>query len=394
MTASGSTADSVDFGREGLLRGLTDAHEREARVALLRELRQAGVSLDELRRATAQDRLALLPSEVVLTRDCRYTLAELLERTGISAGFMARDRLALGLPQLAAEDREFTEQDVESMRVVKQLLDAGVSEESFLDLAHVAGRASAQFAEAILTMLGHLMVRPDDTERDFALRMGQFASAFMPSLDSLVGTPVRQHLRELARRDLIGRAEIEAGKLPATRPIAVSFADLVGFTRIGDADAARISHVVARLGDLAGEAAVPPVRLVKLIGDAAMLVSSDAGALVDATLTLVAAADRESDLPALRAGAAFGDALSQGGDWYGRPVNLASRITPLAPPGGVVVTAALRDRVANPRGWEPIEQAQLKGIPDPGALYRLRSEPGRGQNRTRIRGQRDHRAGR
>jgi adenylate cyclase len=307
----------------------------------------------------------------------RYTLAELLERTGISAEFMARDRLALGLPQLAAEDREFTEGDLESMRAVKQLLDAGVSEESFLDVARVAGRASAQFAEAILTMLGQLMLRAGDTEHDFALRMAQFTSAFMPSLDSLVATPVRLHLRELARRELISRAEIEAGKLPDTRPIAVSFSDLVDFTRIGEhADTARISNVVARLGDLAGEVAAPPVRLVKLIGDAAMLVSTDADALIDATLTLVVAVDRERDLPALRAGAAFGDALNQGGDWYGRPVNLASRITALAPAGGVIATAALRERVAVARGWEPIAAAKLKGIADSGILYRIRSRPG------------------
>jgi adenylate cyclase len=370
-------ADPVDFLPEELMGGLTNARDRRARVALLRELLQAGVSLEELRRAAVQDRLALLPSEVVLTRDCRYTLAELLDRTGISAEFMARDRLALGLPQLAAEDREFTEQDLESMRAVKQLLDAGVSEESFLDLARVAGRASAQFAEAIVAMLGQLMLRAGDTEHDFAVRMAQFTSAFMPSLDSLVATPVRQHLRELARRELIGRAEIEAGKLPETWPIAVSFADVVDFTRIGEhADAPRISEVVARLGDLAGEVAAPPVRLVKLIGDAAMLVSGDADALIDATLTLVAAADRERDLPALRAGAAFGDALNQGGDWYGRPVNLASRVTALAPAGAVIATAGLRERVGDTRRWEPIAAAKLKGIADPGTLYRIRSSPG------------------
>lgn len=165
MTAGdASTADPVDFDREGLLDGLTDPRERKARGALLRELLQAGVSLAELRRAVAQDRLALLPSEVVLTRDCRYTLTELLERIGISAEFMARDRLALGLPQLSPDDREFTEQDLESMRAVKQLLDAGVSEDSFLELARVAGRASAQFAEGILAMLGQLMLRTGDTE--------------------------------------------------------------------------------------------------------------------------------------------------------------------------------------------------------------------------------------
>lgn len=92
-------------------------------------------------------------------------------------------------------------------------------------------------------------------------------------------------------------------------------------------------------------------------------------------MTLVAAVDRDRDLPALRAGAAFGEALNQGGDWYGRPVNLASRITALAPPGGVIATAALRDRVGNSLGWQAIQATNLKGIADPGMLYRVLPEP-------------------
>ena len=73
------------------------------------------------------------------------------------------------------------------------------------------------------------------------------------------------------------------------------------------------------------------MRLVKLIGDAAMLVGPEPGAVLDAALDLVgAAAEEGEDFPLLRAGVASGQAIPRGGDWYGRPVNLASRITAIA----------------------------------------------------------------
>ena len=59
--------------------------------------------------------------------------------------------------------------------------------------------------------------------------------------------------------------------------------------------------------------------------------------MLDAALALVEAAEREGeDFPLLRAGVAAGGALPRGGDWYGRPVNLASRITAIARPGSVL----------------------------------------------------------
>ena len=74
-----------------------------------------------------------------------------------------------------------------------------------------------------------------------------------------------------------------------------------------------------------------------MLGDAAMLVSPDNDALLDAAIALIEAAEVEGQgFPSLRAGVARGAALSRAGDWYGRPVNLASRITDIAYPGSVL----------------------------------------------------------
>ncbi len=97
---------------------------------------------------------------------------------------------------------------------------------------------------------------------------------------------------------------------------------------------------------MATAVAEPPVRLVKTIGDAAMLVANEAEPLLRASLALIAAAEAEGDeFPLLRAGLATGPVLPQSGDYYGRSVNLASRITGVARPGSVVVDQATHDCV-------------------------------------------------
>ncbi len=89
-------------------------------------------------------------------------------------------------------------------------------------------------------------------------------------------------MREQIRHDVFGDREIAEG-VESGREIAVAFADLVGFTKLGERlDPAEIGRLTDRLGELAGDVAGGPVRLVKLIGDAAMLSSNDPGALLDA----------------------------------------------------------------------------------------------------------------
>ena len=74
------SAVAIDFASEGLLDGAGDERAREARLELLRTLEAEGFELDELRRATQEGRLALLPVERVLDGEGpRYTQEELVE---------------------------------------------------------------------------------------------------------------------------------------------------------------------------------------------------------------------------------------------------------------------------------------------------------------------------
>ena len=111
----------------------------------------------------------------------------------------------------------------------------------------------------------------------------------------------------MTQSEAINVAERTGGRLPGSREIAVCFADLVGFTRLGEeVPPDELGRLAVRLEALAGDAAEPPVRLIKTIGDAAMLTSTEPEPLLDATLALLEAADAEGDdFPQLRAGAAL-----------------------------------------------------------------------------------------
>ena len=366
------SADDVDFAAEGLLEGIAPG-ARDRRVELLRQLLEAGVGLAELKRAAAEDRLEALPMELVFTRGARHSAAEALRTSGLSEDFVRRDFLALGLPMPPLEERSLTDADLESWQMLKQVLDAGLPEERVLELARVAGRTGAQLAEAIVDNFVRTFARGGESSDDTGLRFADLVDALLPAVGPLVEAPVRLHLREIVRHETVSRVEEIARGLPGAREVSVCFADLVGFTRMSEAGAVELAGETAtRLEALAAEVAEPPVRFVKLIGDAAMLAAADATVLVAAAARLLAAVDRDDALPRLRVGVASGTALNRGGDWYGRPVNLASRVTGTAEPGQLVVTTPVASATRETFRWDPIGTRELKGIAQPVELFRLR----------------------
>ena len=113
------------------------------------------------------------------------------------------------------------------------------------------------------------------------------------------------------------------------------------------------------------------MRVVKLIGDAVMLVSPKPEPMLDATLRLVESAGEDERYPPLRAGVACGEAVHRWGDWFGTPVTLASRLTTRARPSTVLVPRRPR---AGGRGYEFSDagRKKLKGFSAPVHAYRAR----------------------
>ena len=124
---------------------------------------------------------------------------------------------------------------------------------------------------------------------------------------------------------------------------------------------------------MATSAVEPPVTLVKAIGDAVLLVAPEPAPLLRSALALVAAADDEGQqFPQLRVGVASGPALRRAGDWYGRSVNLASRVTNVARPGSVLATREVRDAAREEFHWSFAGDRRLKGVSGAVPLYRAR----------------------
>jgi class 3 adenylate cyclase len=118
------------------------------------------------------------------------------------------------------------------------------------------------------------------------------------------------------------------------------FADLVGFTALTDAEgderAAAVGAALQRRVRVV--AADHQAEVVKAMGDAAMIRCCDPASAVRLALRLVAAVDADPALPPIRVGVHSGSAVSHDGDWYGRAVNVASRLCSVAAGGEVLVS--------------------------------------------------------
>jgi adenylate cyclase len=366
-------SERIDYEAEGLLDGL-EGQARADRRLLLEGLAEEGVPLSELRRTTASGTVLFLPADRVIVGSERYTAAQVAEMSGVEADFLVAARRAMGLPIPDPDDPVYTEAEVESAERIVLARQAGISDEEILDLLRVLSRGLSQAAESLRLLPLKLVLEPGMSESELARRYGQAAAQLYPMVDPMISNVLALHLRHTTQSEVINALERSGGRLPGSREVAVSFADLVGFTRLGEeVPPEELGNLATRLEKLASEAAEPPVRLVKTIGDAVMLASAEPEPLLEATLSLLDAADAEGEhFPQLRAGAAVGAALPRAGDWFGRPVNLASRITGVARPGALLVESAIRDAAPASYRWSYAGERRLRGVRDRVALYRAR----------------------
>jgi adenylate cyclase len=367
--------EQIDFEAEGLLDDL-EGEARRARLALLERLAGEGVPLQELREAVAAGRLALLPVERALAGDGpRYSPEEIAELAGVPIELLQRFAAALGVPYPEPDEQVLTEAEVEAARRIKAFLTAGLPEDGLLQVARTIGMGTARIAQANRELVVRTLVQPGDTEQQLATRLAVAAEQMMPLVGPTLVHAFQMHMLEQVRRDVIGAADLASGEIGGTTQLTICFADLVEFTRLGEEIAAEeLGQVAGRLEEMATAVAQPPVRLVKTIGDAAMFVSSETEPMLAAALELIAAAEAEGDqFPWLRAGLSCGSVLPQGGDFYGRPVNLASRVTGVARPGSVVVDAAVKDAAGDGFAYTFIGERRLKGIDSRVKLFRART---------------------
>jgi adenylate cyclase len=383
LNGSVTAGPKIDFEAEGLLEGV-EGRSRAARLELLEELADEGCTLAELKAAVAVGRLTLLPVERALAGEGpRYTAREIAEQVELELDVLQRFTSALGVPYGDPDERRGTEADLEAARMVKAFIDTGLPEDGLLGVARTIGMGTARIAEANRELIVRTLIQPGDNERDVARRFAAAADYLMPLAGPTVVYALQAHLLEQIRRDVIGATDLASGEVGGTVDLTVCFADLVEFTRLGEEIAPEeLGMVAGRLEEMATAVAEPPVRLVKTIGDEVMLVSSEPEPMVAAALQLIDAAEAEGQqFPWLRAGIASGPTLPQSGDYYGRAVNLASRLTGVARPGSVVLDEATKDVAGDGFDYSYVGERRLKGLDYRVKIYRAR-QPGERRDRS------------
>jgi adenylate cyclase len=363
----------MDWDAEGLLDNCADDKAREARRALLDRLHADGVSLDDLRNAVEDQRLALLPVERQLSSEARYSARDIAEQSGLDLEFFQTQQRALGVAVPDADERVYGENDLEMAKLGNQYRQAGLPDEDAMEVQRVLGRGMARYAESIRTLVGQTFLEGGIDENELAQRLEGVSKLLLPLAGPWLEYVFGLHMREALRQEAVTAEQLATGQMGAGRDCAVAFADLVGFTELGETiPSEELGSVAGRLSRLAEDVVQPPARVVKEIGDAVMLVAPEPADLVETALRLIEGSDGAEGLPAIRAGIAYGPAVNRWGDWYGSTVNLASRLTERARPASVLTTEPVRDAVPDRYEWSFAGEKKLKGLSAPVKTYRAR----------------------
>ena len=304
----GLVSDDADLEVSGLLDGLT-GEVRSERAELVPWLLEQGITADEIRSSFAP---MLLPARRALGDDGTYLSArEIAERTGLDVDVLTRFQRASGLPHVEDPDAAvFMRPDGDTAVHIKRFIDHGIDPDMMLTvvrvlaegLSHAAGGDAHHRTGCRDASRGHLSCRSPRPSQALVAEMA-------PLLGPMIQDMLMLQLRHALQTEAVNANERAAGApLPGARLVAAAFADLVGFTRLGETvPPEELEHLANRLADAAREVAVAPVRFIKTIGDAVMLVSTDTSALL-----------RRHALPPGRHRGRRGPAAAAGGGGTGR----------------------------------------------------------------------------
>jgi adenylate cyclase len=370
----GEVDDGVGQNIDDLLDGL-DGTARTERAELIEWLLEQGITTEEIR---ATNPPLLLASRHLIGGDGTFVSArEISDSYGIELTLLQRVQRAIGLARVDDPDAAVhMRADGEAAAYAQRFVELGLHPDQVVLVVRVLAEGLSRAAEVMrYTALSSIM-RPGASEIDIAKGSKALVGQIAPMLGPMIQDMLFMHLRHMMETEAVNAGERAAGKpLPGAREVTVAFADLVGFTRIGEAvSAEELGQLASRLADLARDVTRPPVRFIKTIGDAVMLVCPEPMPLLDTVLKLVEMVDSDNDFPRLRAGAAFGMAVSRAGDWFGSPVNVASRVTGVARPGTVLVADSVWEAVSDTGQFQAsfASSRRLKGIKNEVKLFRVR----------------------
>src|SRR4051794_38852998 len=366
------------WSREGIV-PLRDGRWTPAAVAQARivlRLRARGHSLDELREAAHSGRLAYgYMEELFPPRPETLSLKEAERESGLEAALIRRIWSSAGVSGKTLEEG-ISEDDVQLLRYMAAVLSAGFPLVAFLQLVRVYGQALARIADTEVKLF-HLfvhepLIRDGVDGLEIAEEMQGLATDLLPLAAPIMDHVHQRWLQHFIEQDVVGHLELEVdseteiGRLR----VAIAFADLAGYTRLTEeAGEERALDIVERFVEAVEDTLPEDARVIKTIGDEVMIVGSDPSALVDWAVGFHVL---YTERPLPRIGIHAGGALYRDGDYYGRAVNLASRVGARAAGGEVLVTRPVVEAAGRHLEFRHIGEVRLKGFSEATELFLAR----------------------
>jgi adenylate cyclase len=349
-----------------------------AQARVIARMRERGHSLNDLRQAARDGRLAFgYVEDLIEGSDRVYTREQAAEISGLEPELIERVMGLLGTP--TALEGTLTEDDVEAMKRIAGVLEAGFPLVALLQLVRVYAQSIRKISEAEVRLF-HLyvhepMIREGVDAIQMAEEMEGLASDLFPMAAPLMDYIHNRYLRFYTEQDVVGHMETElvgARQLGRVQ-MAFCFVDLTGFTRYteeeGDEEAL---DLVERFVETV-EATLPSEALiVKTIGDEVMIVSPDPVSLTEWAVGFLALF---GERPQPRVGIHYGRAVYRDGDYFGGDVNLTHRVVARALGGEILVTKPVADAIGGSEylEFDPIGKVGLKGFPEPVDLFIVRA---------------------
>jgi adenylate cyclase len=336
-------------------------------------LRERGHSLKDIRQATEEGRLAFGYIEELFPRgDVVYTLGQASRETGLEPGLIERILMSLGWSPVQLQ--AISENDLQLLRYVAAVLSAGLPLVAMLQLVRVYGQAMARVADAEVRLF-HLYVheplmRSGSAGLETAEEMLALTRELLPLSSPVMDQVHQRYLQHFVEQDVVGHMESDLGgesvDLGRMR-VAIAFADLAGYTRLTEEEGElQAVDAVERFVEAVEVTLPDEARVIKTIGDEVMIVGSDPAALID---WAVGFQRLQSGRPMPRIGIHYGQALYRDGDYFGRDVNIASRVAARSAGGEVLVTRPVVEHGGPHLEFERIAEVKLKGFADTTEIF-------------------------
>jgi class 3 adenylate cyclase len=355
----------------------------ERRVRVVVALERGGIPVDVLGEATQQGHLDLeFVEQPAYDRFAGYTdrtFKALGDETGVPLELLIFVREAGGSARPAPDDL-VRDDETRVVPFIQTLLRAGISHGSIERTLRVAGDGMRRIAETESdwwwTEVLQPLFRSGMPAREIGLSTAGFAAETGQVTDDALLALYHSQQTGAWMRNVFEAFEgtLERAGLHARieRPPAICFFDVTGYSQLteerGDAAAADLAGRIARFVErVSVEHNGKPI---KWLGDGVMVHFPEPRAAVLAALDMLEGLAREG-LPSGHVGVHAGPVLFQEGDYFGRTVNAAARISDVAVNDQVLVSRDVVNAIG-PDGllaFDSIGPVALKGLLAPLELF-------------------------